>query len=175
MILNDYSLHTRAERGMVKPYNSNHLQGCSIDLTLGPYIQIETGSDEEKAFRALDLSERGPYQMAPGEFLLAHTSETISIPDDCCGDLVLRSSAARAGFDHCLSGLIDPCFEGELTLELRNNLRNHTLDVYPGMRICQLVVHKLNYQSYSPYAERGHYQHQTGARLSNYNFKNLAA
>ena len=167
VILNDCALHLRAEHGMVRPYRSEHLQPCSIDLTLGNHLKVEASTESTGTWNDIMLSADVPYLLQPGEFILAHTAETICIPDDCCGDLVLRSSAARAGFDHCLSGLCDPGFEGQLTLELRNNLRNRPLEVRAGMRICQLVVQKLVYQVHQGYRVRGNYQHQKGATESN--------
>jgi len=165
MICNDYTLNNLAEQGLVQPYNEQHLQPCSIDLTLGKHLKVER-KDGEGVWQNVEL-DATYYSMAPGEFLLAHTEETVKIPDDCCGDLVLRSSAARAGFDHCLSGLCDPGFEGQLTLELRNNLRHHDLKIEVGMRICQLVIYKLDYPAETPYALRGSYQNQMGATASN--------
>ena len=90
----------------------------------------------------VDLTERG-YALDPGEFILAHTAETITIPDDCSAMVLLRSSAARAGYEHSLAGWCDPGFSGQITLELRNNLRFRHLPVSAGLRLCQLVVHKL--------------------------------
>ena len=166
MICNDYTLNNLAEQGLVQPYNKRHLQPCSIDLTLGQHLKVENPSSADAVW--MDVQLDGTYfSLSPGEFILAHTEETVKIPEDCCGDLVLRSSAARAGFDHCLSGLCDPGFEGQLTLELRNNLRNHHLKIEAGMRICQLVIYKLDYPAETPYALRGSYQNQMGATASN--------
>ena len=179
MIINDYALHICAEKGLVNPYYPEHLQPVSIDLTLGDHLRVETPSwspksigpaEDGNCWESRSISDK-PYRLMPGEFILAHTAESVCIPDDCCGDLVLRSTAARMGFDHCLSGLCDPGFEGQLTLELRNNLRFHSLEVREGMRLCQLILHKLNGMVLHNYRERGNYQYQQGATDSNYNLE----
>ena len=44
-----------------------------------------------------------------------------------------------------------------------------------GLRLCQLVVHKLEAAPEQLYAVRGSYQGQTGATASNNNFTQVAA
>lgn len=173
MILNDSALRQRAVEGLVSPLTLSNIQGSSIDLTLGSTIKVENlegvGWD---MWRDVDITQ--PYRLAPGEFILAHTAETISIPEDCSGMVLLRSSAARAGYEHSLAGWCDPSFKGQITLELRNNCRYHYLPVECGMRLCQLVVHKLVNVPDQPYDIRGNYQGQMGVTESNYNFSEVA-
>ena len=173
MIVNDRHLRLQAKLGMVQPFTPSNVQGSSIDLTLGSHIQIESPSNEAQ-WLGIDMSDKG-YQLSPGEFILAHTEETIQVPTDCAAMVLLRSSAARAGFEHSLAGWCDPGFNGQITLELRNNLRFHPLLIAPGMRLCQLVVHKLQDTAVDHYGVRGNYQHQSGATLSNLNFDREAA
>ena len=178
MILNDVALRQRAIEGLVSPLTLSNVQGSSIDLTLGDTIKIEApklnGAITKASWASEDIA-RSPYHLAPGEFILAHTAETITIPDDCSAMVLLRSSAARAGYEHSLAGWCDPSFSGQITLELRNNLRYHHLPVEAGMRLCQLVVHKLEAAPEKLYAVRGNYQGQTGATASNNNFSQVAA
>lgn len=174
MILHDSSLRLRALTGLVDPYLPSNIQGSSIDLTLGSTIKVENmESTSGEKWRDIDITR--PYALHPGEFILAHTAETVSIPEDCSAMVLLRSSAARAGYDHSLAGWCDPSFTGEITLELRNNLRYHSLPVQAGMRLCQLVVHELEAAPENLYAVRGNYQGQKGATASNANFSREAA
>ena len=121
------------------------------------------------------MAREGNYELCPQEFVLAHTAETVTIPDDCCAMLLLRSSAARAGFEHSFSGWIDPGFSGQLTLELRNNFRHKFLRLEPGLRLCQLVVHRMVEDAQQTYGQRGNYQGQTGATASTNYFSRIAA
>ena len=169
MILNDQSLWKLAHNGLVRPFLGSNVQGSSIDLTLGHSLKVEYPD----GFRDLDLTHG--YQMQPGEFVLACTHETVEIPYDMCAMLLLRSSAARAGYEHSFSGWCDPGFKGQLTLELKNNLRHRSLPLRPGMRLCQLVVKMLDQPAAQQYGQRGNYQNQTGATASTLKFEREAA
>ena len=169
MILNDQSLWKLANNGLVRPFLGSNVQGSSIDLTLGHSLKIETTS----GWADMDLTNG--YRLSPGEFALACTHETVEIPYDMCAMLLLRSSAARAGYEHSFSGWCDPGFKGQLTLELKNNLRYRSLKLEPGMRICQLVVKMLDQPAAQQYGQRGNYQNQTGATLSTMKFDREAA
>ncbi len=173
MILSDSTLHEFASNGLVTPYEPVNIQGCSIDLTLGDTIKVETPKGFNEVFEEIEINKY-PYLLMPGEFVLAHTQEVIKVPNNHCASLLLRSSAARAGYEHSFAGFCDAAWEGQLVLELRNNLRNHTLELRAGMRLVQLVVHKLD-KNASAYELRGHYQHQRGVVESNYFFDRLAA
>ena len=176
MILSDKTLQQLAFNGLVEPFIQDNVQGSSIDLTLGTEIKVESQGGQQGTWTNVDISgPSGGYDLAPGEFILAHTEETISIPEGCAAMVLLRSSAARAGYEHSLAGWCDPGFTGQLTLELRNNLRYHHLPVAPGMRLCQLIVHKLDKQAVAHYGIRGNYQGQTGVTASNDNFSQVAA
>ena len=165
MILNDQQLWNECQRGMISPFLSGNLQGSSVDLTLGNEIKLENVRTNGDLWTSRIIDEKG-YVLMPGQFILAHTAETVRIPDNCAAMLLLRSSAARAGFEHSFSGWCDPGFDGQLTLELRNNLQHRPLWIAPGLRICQLVVYRLTSHAHSPYGERGHYQNQKGATPS---------
>ena len=173
MILSDKTLTDLAIGGLVRPMFPANVQGSSIDLTLGDTIKVE--APVGSGGKWFEASIKDAYDLAPGEFILAHTEETITIPEGCAAMVLLRSSAARAGYEHSLAGWCDPGFTGQLTLELRNNCRFHQLPVQAGMRLCQLIVHKLDAQAVAHYGIRGNYQGQTGVTASNDNFSRLAA
>ena len=92
--------------------------------------------------------------LRPGEFILAHTAEVIHLPDDVCGMVLLRSSAARAGYEHSFAGWVDPGFRGTIVAELRNNLHNHMLPIEVGMRLLQVVLIKMSLPAANPYSRR---------------------
>ena len=175
MIINDTQLFTLAQQGLIAPFHKENLQGSSIDLTLGNEIQVETPTGSFNHMRKFQVSDDKPYMLRPGEFILAHTAEVIHLPDDVCGMVLLRSSAARAGYEHSFAGWVDPGFRGTIVAELRNNLHNHMLPIEVGMRLLQLVLIKMTLPAAQPYYQKGNYQNQTGATGSNYNFSRLAA
>lgn len=151
---------------LVEGADLNHLGPCSLDLHLGDQLLIEAlGWDEMMPY---DMSIK-PYILAPGEFVLAATKEVINMPPTHCGELALRSTAARMGLDHHLAAYIDAGFQGTITLELHNAKRYQGIELRPGMRVCQLIVHRLSRPVARSYQEVGNYQGQTEPRPSNGN------
>ena len=173
VVLNDSALHHEADKGMIKPYNPLHVQPCSIDLTLGSTVKIESLDQNSDGWVDIDITN--PYEVRPGQFLLATTAETLKMPDDISGQIALRSSAARLGWDHCLSGWIDSGFAGTVTLELRNNKQLSNLTIQSGMRLVQLVCFQLNFPASTPYYKIGNYCDQQGVTPSNNNLAPMIA
>jgi dCTP deaminase len=113
------------------------LGSCSIDLRLGQQLRRPYGDT------IYDLTEYAPgwrrYYLAPGEFLLGATAERVRLPDSVAGRLEGRSSLARLGLMiHSTAGLIDPGWEGVITLEL-SNVGPEPVVLELGMRICALA------------------------------------
>lgn len=159
MILCDTQIAALCEQGLVDQYDPGLVNPCSMDVRLGPVILCET--QIETAFQQVSIgntSQESPYLMAPGEFLLAATLERITVPDDCAVQFMLKSSRAREGIEHSLAGFADSGFCGVLTLELSNIRRFHPIPLWCGMRIGQLVIHRLAEVPQFSYAARGHYQ-----------------
>lgn len=106
-------------------------------------------------WRAGDLTA-GKCILAPNEFVLCSTFENITVPDDCAVELRLKSSSARAGFDHALAFWVDPGWSGVLTMEVKNITRFHYLPLIYQERFAQIIVHRLEQKTAHPY--HGKYQ-----------------
>jgi len=159
MILHDRTLRRMLGAGLlIEVPDYDLVNPASIDLRIGHAAKVEAPD----GFRDLDLrpwSERNPYPVPPGQFLLVETIETLRIPLDCAAELKLKSSRAREGWNHALAFWFDPGWVGIGTMELKNWTTYQTLYVWPGLRFGQLIVHRLDGQA-QPY--RGRYQHATG-------------
>ena len=83
---------------------------------------------------------------------------------DLQGQVCLRSSAARAGWDHSFAGYVDPGYEGRLTLELRNVRSNIALPIYPGLQLVQLRIERLAAIPERLYGQTGRYQGATAVQ-----------
>ena len=166
-VLNDDALHHECDLGMVRPFNPHHVSASSIDLTLGDEILVESLDMNSNGW--VRMSIKDPYEIRPGQFILATTAETIKLPDDIAGQIILRSSAARAGWEHSLAGWIDSGWKGQITLELKNNLQLRSLEIQQGMRLVQLVCFKLTHPATASYALTGNYSGQVGPTPSNNN------
>jgi len=119
-------------------------------------------TDEET--RTID----GEFILHPGDFVLATTKERVGIPDDLIAHVEGRSSLGRLAIVvHATAGIVDPGYEGQITLEL-SNLGTAPVALTPDMRISQLTFTKLSSAAERPYGEeRGSkYQGQSGPQAS---------
>lgn len=73
----------------------------------------------------------------PGALALVPTLEWIQIPEDLMGEVTARSTWAREGLSIATATLIEPGYEGIVTLELAN-LGQIPISFYPGLKIAQI-------------------------------------
>jgi dCTP deaminase len=78
-------------------------------------------------------------QLLPGQFLLASTIERFKMPRDVLGIVHDKSTWARLGLA-CQNTVIEPGWEGWLTLELTNH-GHEPLTIERGMPIAQVIFH----------------------------------
>jgi len=148
----------------------DQINASSIDVRLGNKIIIEVGCEStcivdpmkrtNFAQRTVDISEKGYYDMQPGEFVLAHTIEVFNLPMDISAEFRLKSSGARSGLNNLFACHCDCGWNGStLTLELHNCLRLHHIRLTPGMRIGQMLFHRhdVPVPVDRSYARRGRY------------------
>ncbi|MDD2537296.1 MAG: dCTP deaminase [Candidatus Absconditabacteria bacterium] len=113
-------------------------------------------------FAEIQMSDSG-FTLAPGEFILGSTLETVEIPNGYQGFIETKGNIARAGIQsHNTDGHIDPGFKGKITLEIKNN-SHHSIIIYPGMLFVQIYIFECSSLSENPY--RGKYQNQKGATI----------
>lgn len=149
MLLPDYMI----TQDYIQPFSSENVQPCSYDLTLSdqfltPKVLVETVE----------------YILMPGEFLLASTLETVTIPSSLAGRVCGKSGLARNGLTVEAAGLIDPGFQGTITLEVFNYSDEQIL-LRKGMRIAQITFEYLLHPCKAPYGSESlnsHYQFQEG-------------
>lgn len=101
----------------------------------------------------------------PGEFLLANTRERVKLPIHISALVHGKSTWARKGLMVEAAGLVDPGFDGTITLELKN-LSDLPIPLYAGAAIAQMSFHLLDTAVLRPYGSAGlnsHYQGQTSA------------
>ena len=159
-VLCDWEIKARCQKGqMVAPFDPELLNPASLDVRLGNFLMVENICDAE--LLRIDISDKTedePFMLQPGEFCLAETIELFNLPDDISCQFVLKSSRARSGLNHLLAGWCDPGWHGsKLTLELKNERLHHTLPLYPGLKIGQMVFHAMSNMPMNSYREVGHY------------------
>ena len=138
---------------------------ASVDVRLGGHIIAypppepgvwRIGSEGQQQHGKLGQS----FLFKPGWFYLAHTLETVTVPETHAAQLILKSSSGRKGLDHAHSGWLDPGFSGQVTYEF-TAYRAVSFEI--GQRIAQLVFMRLTTPPLRPYSATGHYMNQTGA------------
>lgn len=150
-ILSDGTLKMFGEE-LISPFNLSKIQPASYDLMLDILSKYGTNHLNNRWF------------LGPGEFTLANTIETISMPDYLVGRLEGKSSWARLGLIIHTAGFIDPGFHGQLVLEITNLSRNK-IELVQGSLIAQICFERLDHASQKPYGHpdlHSHYQGQTG-------------
>lgn len=158
-ILADHQIHVLCAGGMVTPFDPEMVNPASLDVRLGGTLLIESAQGPELVPYPLgDHDEVSPYWLQPGQFALAQTLETFRLPEVIAAQFMLKSSRAREGLEHLMAGYCDPGWSGSvLTLELHNSRQLHALPLWPGMRIGQMVFHRMSSLPEQSYRLTGRY------------------
>lgn len=175
-VLSDYEIMAAVDRGElgIDPYDSSMVQPASVDLRLDHHFRLFDGSEYSVIDPAREqigityystVNANQIFYLSPGEFALANTFETVSIPDNLCARLEGKSSLGRLGLlTHVTAGYIDPGFHGQITLELYN-CAPLPIALYPGMKIAQLSLMRMSLPPMNPYGAMlagSRYQGQSG-------------
>ncbi len=165
MILPDHEIKALLKEGRlsIEPLEDleKQIQPAWVDLRLGSEFRVFKYTSEAfidsrnpKEYTEAYSCDEKPFVLHPREFILGITKESIKIPDDLAAYVDGRSSLGRLGITaHITSGWVDPGFSGKLVLEI-SNLGKMPVTLYPGMRICKLLLFKLNSPAQVPYNKR---------------------
>lgn len=161
MILCDWEIQAlcTGPKPMVAPFDQSMLNPASIDVRLGSTVLIESAQSPEMVPVSIETATAdNPYELVPGQFVLAQTIEVFHLPETISAQFVLKSSRARSGIEHLMAGYCDPGWHGSvLTLELHNSRQLHRVGLWPGMKIGQMVFHTMSSAPLKSYAKTGHY------------------
>ncbi len=163
MILHDVELERLCrEEALIVGWEPELINPASIDVRLGDRVMVENPNHAQLEITGIDQrSKADPFWLQPGGFVLAETIEIFNMPEDVAGQFVLKSSRAREGLSHALAGYLDPGWCGSrLTLELHNIRKHHAIPLWPGLRIGQIVCHRMEGRPRQSYSEIGHYNNQ---------------
>jgi dCTP deaminase len=179
MILSDRDLLAaiNTDRLSIFPFDESAVQPSTIDLRLSQYFRVFDNSkythidpreSQDDLTTLIDVESR-PFILHPGEFVLGSTHEKIQIGNDVAARVEGKSSNGRLGIQvHSTAGVIDPGFQGNITLELSNVARLPVI-LQPGMWIAQLTVIEMTSSARRPYGHRelnSKYQDQIGPAVS---------
>jgi dCTP deaminase len=182
VLLSDKDIRAEIDAGRVRidPYDESMVQPSSIDVRLDRYFRvfenhryphIDPAVEQVDLTRLVEPEGDEAFILHPGEFVLASTYETITLPDNLASRLEGKSSLGRLGLlIHSTAGFIDPGWDGHVTLEL-SNVANLPITIYHGMKIGQLSFVQLSEPAEKPYGSGGlgsKYQGQKGPTPSRY-------
>jgi len=172
MIIPDHEIRKLLSSGnvVVEPLEPEQVQAACIDLRLGDEFRVFKSTSE--AF----IDSRNPKEYTeciksgekfiihPNEFILGITMERVRLPADVAAYVDGKSSLGRLGVTaHITSSLVEPGWDGRLVLEIAN-LGKMPVVLYPGMKICKLVLMRMSSASERPYNTRAEtkYKGQSG-------------
>ncbi len=168
-MLSDRDIKRALETGeiVIDPLDEDYLEEAlgpaSLDLRLGNEFVvfktlhkpcIDPTKDAGENTERIVIDEDEEFVINPGELVLGVTYEWIEINSpEITGVLHGRSSLGRLGIQaHVEAGYVDPGWRGRLTLELVN-FNPMPVKLRPGMRIVQIVFHRLSSAAERVYPE----------------------
>lgn len=165
--LNDKEIFDLIEKKQlsITPLDPNNIQSGSIDLTLGSTVDHwECSQDEtldltldnneqfiENQFKTIDITDG--YVLEPNDFVRGHSAETIKLPSFINGIIVNRNSLCSVGLDVSISQYINPSYQKNKIIVIRN-ISHNRIKIKSGIRICQLILFRMQGDSIRNYANR---------------------
>lgn len=138
---------------------------ATVDQAKDYHNVIDISNPDTLLTDSMTLAQGEFYDLSPGAFVLAQALEYFKIPRDLVAIVSDKSTWARCGLA-VQNTVVDPGFEGDLTLELSNhNFR--PIRLYPGVGIAQIHFHRVLGRVRESYGDRnngtgGKYQYQSG-------------
>jgi dCTP deaminase len=162
VVLSDRTIKAEIAAGriVIEPYDESLVQPSSVDVRVDrkfrvfhnarrPYIDVREPMDD--LTELVEAGDDEAFVLHPGEFVLGQTLERIALPDDTVARLEGKSSLGRLGLlIHSTAGFVDPCWEGNLTLEL-SNVATLPITIYYGMPIGQISFMRMDEPVENPY------------------------
>lgn len=150
------------------PFKEEMVRGCGVTLHLGskllkpqPGQLIDVRKKGSPLHQSITISNDSPYYLTPGEFVLGHTLQRVSVGATLGFLIEGRSTLARVGLTIVQTAMLvypghkDRC----ITLELANHGPNTVL-LYPLMKIARAAIIALETPSTELYDTDGKYREQ---------------
>ena len=191
-MLADYRIEVFRIQGLlsIEPYDPRCLQPASYDVHIAPEVKVYAPPGDLMVPAVIDPSAPyglmqdavlSPYNtsgffsiITPQQFMLAHTTEYIKLTPRVLGKLEGRSSLGRLGLlIHATAGLLDPGWEGSITLELFN-AAPYPIRLWAGMSIGQVTFEDLEMNCHKPYghpSRNSKYQGDRSVQESRYHIE----
>ena len=179
MMLSDEDIKSVIKKGELKitPYSSKWVRSSGIVMHLGPELLkpragyvVDVTKAEPPPYDLITVTPDKPYLLQPGEFLLGHTYQNVTVGANLGFMIEGRSTLARVGLTIVQTAMM--VYPGHrdrpVTLELANHGPNPIL-LYPKMKIARVVLFELKSPSVEIYDDKGKYRIQQSVGLPNFN------
>ena len=153
----------------IEPFSEKIIRPSGLTFHLGedllrplPGKTVDVKNKVIPDYEEIKLLEDKPYELKPGEFLLGHTLETVTVGPNLGFFIEGRSTLARVGLTIVQTAML--VYPGHrkrsITLELANHGPNPIL-LYPKMKIARAAIIELKTPCSEQYDDAGKYQGQT--------------
>lgn len=128
---------------ILENYDLDNVGPASYELRIGSAL-----SSNDKKGQEIEIGEE--FVIRPNSHLLIGTLEKVKMPNNMIGTMFLKSKFGRGGFIPWGQGMVDPGYEGTLTLSLLN-LTQYPQILRGGDKICHLIFQNLEGETDKPY------------------------
>lgn len=165
----DIKLAIKNRELIIQPFSETYIRASGITLHLGKHLLkpipgtvVDVKNRVAPSYDEIIIEEEKPYPLAPGEFLLGHTYQTVTVGPSLGFLIEGRSTLARVGLTIVQTAML--VYPGHrdraITLELANHGAN-TILLYPKMKIARVALIELKTPSSENYDDKGKYRHQS--------------
>jgi len=123
---------------MVRARGSSHVDPSLAKARAQSQNDHDKILDRNQKHERYDIPFKTRFLLHPGSLALVPTLEWVKVPPDLMGNVTARSTWAREGLSIATATLIEPRYQGIVTLELAN-LGQIPLSLYPGLQIAQIA------------------------------------
>lgn len=141
---------------LIDGFSNNCLEGAGYDLRVGKIYKIKSdsylGENERKTPEIEEINSES-YRLKPSEYVLIETVEKVNMPTNLIARILPRSTIFRSGC-FLITAVVDPGFEGTLTMGLKN-VSGFNFTIEKKSRVAQIIFEKVEGKT-KPYS--GKYQ-----------------
>lgn len=119
------------------------------DVTIQQNIYI--GKGKPVHYQSQTIPDNEWFCIKPGEFVLASAKSYLKIPTNIVGRIEGKYNIGRQGLLIQNTGIIDPGYEGKITLELFNITKSN-IYIKPGQNIAQIMFFYMDKHASIPYS-----------------------
>jgi dCTP deaminase len=153
---------------VVDPFRPEFIRASSITMHLGHHLLkplpgkvVDVKNKIVPDFEEIMIADEKPYPLQPGEFLLGHTYQKVTVGPNLGFFIEGRSTLARVGLTIVQTAmLVYPGHRARtVTLELANHGPN-TILLYPKMKIARVALFQMKTPCSEQYDDKGKYRGQ---------------